>query len=103
MIFGGAETDHRSDVVGEIHVVDFISASSGSTVVVMAAAVDVVTASDSRSSLTRGGAETTVTRASPMSDLVLERKPQSLRLENDDGDGVGARDVLLVTSAGRAL
>ena len=103
MIFGGAETDHRSDVVGEIHVVDFISASSGSTVVVMAAAVDVVTASDSRSSLTRGGAETTVTRASPMSDLVLERKPQSLRLENDDDDGVGARDVLLVTSAGRAL
>ena len=62
----------------------------------------VVTASNSRSSLTRGGAETTVTLASVMSYLVLERKLRNLRLENDDDDE-GAGDVLLFTRAGRAL
>jgi len=100
--FGGAETDHRSGaVLTALHV---CFASLGSVVVVVVAVV-VVTASNSRASLTRGGAETTVTLAPDapvMSDLVSVRKLRNLRLENDDGDE-GARDVLLVTRAGRAL
>lgn len=102
MIFGGAETDHRSDaVLTSLPVVDVIDASLVSVAVVIGAVV-VVTTSDSLSSLTRGGAETTVTRASSKSDLGLKRKLRKLRLDNDV-EGGGAGDVLLVTSAGRAL
>ena len=101
MTFGGAETDHRSGaVLTSLHVC-VASLDSAAVVVVVAVAV-VVTPSDSRTSLTRGGAETTVTLASVMSDLVRERKLRNLRLENDDCDE-RAGDVLLVTRAGRAL
>ena len=100
MIFGGAETDHRSGAgLTSLHVV--VSSLDSVAVLVIAADV-VVTASNSRSSLTRGGAETTVTLASVMSYLVLERKLRNPRLENDDDDE-GAGDVLLFTRAGRAL
>lgn len=101
MIFGGAETDHRSDaVLTSLPVVDVIVASLVSAAVVMGAVV--VTTSDSLSSLTRGGAETTVTRVSAKSDLGLERKLRKLRLDNGEDEG-GDGDVLLVTRAGRAL
>ena len=100
MTFGGAETDRRSGaVLTSLHVC-VASLDSAAVVVVVAVAV-VVTPSDSRTSLTRGGAETTVTLASVMSDLVRERKLRNLRLENDDDERPG--DVLLVTRAGRAL
>lgn len=102
MIFGGAETDHRLDaVLTSVPVVDVIVASLVSAAVVIRAIV-VVTTSDSLSPLTRGGAETTVTRVSAKSDLGLERKLRKLRLDNGE-DGGGAGDVLLVTRAGRAL
>ena len=70
MIFGGAETDHRSGAeLTSLHV----CVSSLDSVAVVVIAVDVVvTASNSRSPFTLGGAETTVTLASVMSYLVLE-------------------------------
>ena len=64
MILGGAEADHRStDVLVSVDVVVISSSCSG---VVLA---DVVVVDP----MTRGGAETSVTLASVVSGLVLER------------------------------
>ena len=64
MILGGAEADHRStDVLVSVDVVVISSSCSG---VVLAVVVVVVP-------MTRGGAETSVTLASVVSGLVLER------------------------------
>ena len=66
MILGGAEADHRStDVLVSVDVVVISSSSSG---VVLAVVVVVVVVP-----MTRGGAETSVTLASVVSGLVLER------------------------------
>ena len=65
MILGGAEADHRStDVLVSVDVVVISSSCSG---VVLAVVVVVVVP------MTRGGAETSVTLASVVSGLVLER------------------------------